>query len=242
MKICVAQTKPVTGDLQWNIENHKNFVERAISHHADTIIFPELSLTGYEPTLAQALAIHPNDPRLDDFQTMANAEQITIGVGVPTLNQPRPYISLALFQPDQPRQTYSKQYLHSDEAAFFVGGQPTTGLIGDKNQVALAICYELSVPKHAADAYHNGAEIYVASVAKSVRGVDNASRRLAEIARQYGMTVFMANAIGLADGGVCAGQTAVWHKDGHLLAQLDDTSEGILFFDTETQELLQKMI
>jgi predicted amidohydrolase len=109
MKICMAQTRPVTGDIEQNIARHKVFVQTAVSHHANFIIFPELSLTGYEPTLAQALAIQPDDSRLDVFQTLADDRQITIGVGAPTQNQPRPCISLIIFRPHQPRHTYSKQ-------------------------------------------------------------------------------------------------------------------------------------
>ncbi len=47
MKICVAQTRPVKGDIQTNIDNHKRLIDLAISNGADTIIFPELSITGY---------------------------------------------------------------------------------------------------------------------------------------------------------------------------------------------------
>ncbi len=237
MKICVAQTRPVTGDIVQNVERHRVFVATAVAHQAHIIIFPELSLTGYEPTLAQALAISPDDARLDVFQTLADAGPITIGVGVPTQNQPRPSISLVIFRPQQPRQTYTKQYLHADEEPFFVSGPPTAGLIGDKNQAALAICYELSVPQHAADAFSNRANIYIASVAKFANGVAQAGERLAEVARQYGMTVLMANSVGLADGGNCAGGTAVWNPNGALLGQLDDQNEGLLIFDTQTQEL-----
>ena len=242
MKVCVAQTRPVTGDIKQNIARHKVFVATAVSHQASLIIFPELSLTGYEPTLAQALAIQPNDSRLDVFQTIADAGEIVIGVGAPTQNEPRPCISLIIFRPHQPRQVYSKQFLHEDEEPFFVGGEQVSGLIGDKNEAALAICYELSVPEHAFAASSNGAKIYIASVAKFAKGVAQANERLAEIARQHSMTVFMANAVGLADGGECAGGTAVWHVNGQRAGQLDNTHEGVLIFDTNTQELTEKII
>jgi predicted amidohydrolase len=49
MKICAAQTRPVRGDIQTNIDNHKKLIDLAVSNGADIIIFPELSLTGYEP-------------------------------------------------------------------------------------------------------------------------------------------------------------------------------------------------
>ena len=236
MKICLAQTRPVTGAVEQNIARHEVFIETAVSHQADLIIFSELSLTGYEPTLADSLAIQPDDPQLDVFQTMANERQITIGVGLPTPSQPRPCISLVIFQPHQPRTVYTKQYLHADEEPFFIPGPHAAGLIGADETIALAICYELAVPDHAATAFENGANIYLASVAKFANGVRQAKDRLAEIARQYKMTVLLVNAVGPADGGECAGQTAVWNQAGNLVAQLDNTSEGILIFNTQTQE------
>lgn len=241
MKIGVAQTRSISGDIEQNIARHTVFVETAVSHHANLLIFPELSLTNYEPTLAQALAVQPDDPRLDTFQTLADAGQIIIGVGMPTQNQPRPCISLVMFRPNQPRTIYSKQYLFPDEEPFFVPGPASTGLMDTDPNIALAICYELSVPQHAADAFKNNAKIYAASVAKTEKGVENAHKRLSAIASQYGMTVFMSNCVGVADGTECAGQSAVWNNKGLLLGQLDDKNEGILLFDTATQELIKEL-
>lgn len=234
MKICLAQTHPVTGNIAQNIERHCQFVEKAVTHNADLILFPELSLTGYEPTLAQALAIQPEDTRLDVFQAQADAGNITICVGVPTKGKTLPGISLLTFQPQRPRRRYTKQFLHADELPFFTAGQPSAGRIGPQNEAALAICYELSVPEHAQAAASSGAQIYLASVAKFSRGIAPAHSRLADIARTYNMLVLMSNCVGLADGERCAGQSAIWNRDGQRLAQLDNSSEGVLIFDTES--------
>src|SRR4051794_17238166 len=112
MKICVAQTKPVKGDIQSNIDSHKRLIDVAISNGADTIIFPELSLTGYEPKLSKELATDQDDSRFDDFQKISDTKHITIGVGMPTKSNSDILISMIIFQPYAPRQTYSKQYLH----------------------------------------------------------------------------------------------------------------------------------
>ncbi|HXL55019.1 MAG TPA: hypothetical protein VN958_02100, partial [Chitinophagaceae bacterium] len=40
MKICAAQTRPVKGDIQSNIDNHKKLIGLAVSKGAETIIFP----------------------------------------------------------------------------------------------------------------------------------------------------------------------------------------------------------
>lgn len=172
---------------------------------------------------------------------IADTKHITIGIGVPTKNDRGICISMILFHPDQARQTYSKKYLHSDEEAFFVSGQSDTNLIANTN-IALAICYEVSVSKHSEDAYKSGAEFYLASVVKSVHQVDKAIERLADIATEYAMTVLMSNSVGQSDGMECGGRTSIWNNQGLLLEQLDDVNEAIIIIDTETQELIKLTI
>lgn len=242
MKICVAQTRPIKGDMRRNIDNHKTLIGLAISNGADMIIFPELSLTGYEPKLAKELATDKDDSRFDDFQRIADTEQITIGVGVPTKNTTGICISTVLFQPHEARRTYSKKYLHPDEDEFFMSGQSFTGLKVNKTNIALAICYELSVPEHVENAFRSGAEIYIASVAKSVSGVEKAVKSLSDIANKYSMTVLMSNCVGQCDDFEGAGKTSIWNNKGVLVGQLNDTNEGIIITDTDTQELIEKTI
>jgi predicted amidohydrolase len=83
MIISAAQIKPIRGDIQANIDNHKRIIDEALGNDSDMIIFPELSLTGYEPTLAEALATMQFDPRLDSFQDVSDEANINIGVGLP---------------------------------------------------------------------------------------------------------------------------------------------------------------
>lgn len=139
------------------------------------------------------------------------------------------------FRPDKTRYIYSKQYLHPDEEAFFISGGISENLAAAGNNVALASCSELPVPAHAVQASTRGATVYAASVAKFASGVERAAQRLSHIARSYALTVVMANAVGPADGGECAGQTAVWNHQGILVAQLDNRHEGQILYDTDTQ-------
>ena len=240
MKICAAQTRPIKGDLQRNIANHKKLIDLAVFYGADTVIFPELSLTGYEPELSKELATHQDDSRFDDFQKISDDNQVTIGVGVPTKNNKGICISMVLFQSQKARQTYSKNYLHPDEEEFFISGQSSAGFI--VNKAALAICYELSVPEHSEMAFKNGAEIYIASVAKSVNQVDKAIKSLSAIGNKYSMMVLMSNCIGQSGGYECAGKTSIWNNKGLLVGQLNDRNEGIIIIDTGTEELIEKII
>jgi predicted amidohydrolase len=242
MKICVAQTRPVKGDIQKNIVKHKELINFAVSDYADMIIFPELSLTGYEPELSKELATDENDSRFDDFQKISNTSRIIIGVGVPIKHNAGICIGMVLFQPGKAREVYIKKYLHADEEAFFVSGQNFIGLLSNENKIALAICYELSVPEHSEHAFKNGAEIYIASVAKSVSGVEKAIETLAGIANKYSMTVLLSNCVGPCDNFESGGKSSVWNSKGILAGQLSNMHEGIIFFDTDTEEIIEKVI
>lgn len=206
------------------------------------IIFPELSLTGYEPTLAEKLTINQDDYMLDDFQKISNTKQVTIGVGVPLESDKGKSISMILFQPNKPRQVYSKKYIHRDEEEYFVSGDNFTDLVINNTKIIFAICYEISVDEHTENAFDSGAEIYITSVAKFKSGIDKALERLSGIAKKYSTTVLMSNCIGQADGEECAGKSSIWSREGKLLAQLDDTKEGILIIDTSSQEVIEKII
>lgn len=236
MKICLAQIKPIKADIQGNINKHLQLIDAAIPGGADTIIFPELSLTGYEPTVANELATTPDDCRFTVFQERSNLHNITIGIGLPVKKDSGITISLLIFSPNKQKELYTKQHLHPDEEPYFISSYNALGLLGKNASLALSICHELSVPAHAEKAFLQGAKIYLASVAKSAKGVEEACTRLATIGKEYSMTVLMVNCIGLCDGMECGGRSSIWNNKGELLAQLDNTREGLLLFDTETKE------
>jgi predicted amidohydrolase len=240
MKICIAQTKPQKGNILANIEAHIRLIELALTLHAEAIFFPELSLTGYEPELAKKLATNHDDNRLGIFQKISDKNNIIIGLGLPTATESQIRISMVIFEPNNPRQTYSKQQLHSDEFPYFENGVGQTIIEKDNICIAPAICYESLLPIHSENAFSLGANIYLASVAKPANGVEKAFKYYPELAKQYAMPVLMANAVGFCDNFLSVGKSSVWSKDGKLLRQLDDKSEGLIIFDTETEEVIER--
>lgn len=235
MKIALAQINPIKGDIAANIIQHKKWIHLAISNKAHLIIFPELSITGYEPTLAASLAMRSSDSRFDDFQALSDEHAIIIGIGAPIQTDAGINISLVLFHPNQSRQIYAKKYLHADELLYFISGKNRNLLIRG-TKIALAICYELSILEHIIAATKNGAKIYLSSVAKTENSVQNAAKRLKEIAKKHDMTTLMVNCVGFCDNFEAAGQSAVWDSRGELLGQLADTEEGLLVFDSKIRK------
>lgn len=242
MKLCSAQIQPIKGNIENNIQKHIYFINLATENGANLIFFPELSLTGYEPTLAKELATTQEDNRLDIFQEISNTKQIIICIGIPTQHQNDICISMVIFQPQTSRQIYSKQILHADEYPYFVNGNKQVFISYEKHKIAFAICFESLQIEHAENAAENGAKIYLASVAKSAKGVEKANLHYPQIAKNLNLTVLMANSVGPADDFVSTGNSAVWNNEGTLLAQLDDSHEGIIIYDVETQEYSTQII
>lgn len=240
MKICIAQTKPIKGNILANIEAHKKFITLALTLNAEAIFFPELSLTGYEPELALELATNQYDTRLDIFQETSDKNNIIIGLGLPTSTESQIRISMVIFEANKPRQTYSKQQLHSDEFPYFENGVGQVIIETNDKNIAPAICYESLQPTHSENAFNLGADVYLASVAKPANGVEKAYNYYPKLAKQYRMPVLMTNCVGFCDNFLSAGKSAVWTKDGELVGQIDDKMEGILLFDTESEEIIEK--
>ncbi|MEB3209892.1 MAG: carbon-nitrogen hydrolase family protein [Leptolyngbyaceae bacterium] len=244
MKICAVQFRPVAGDILVNLAKHLEFVDRAITHGADVIFFPELSLTGYEPQLARSLATDPADSRLDVFQQRSDRHSVTIGVGLPlTVNseesreskESKVQIGMVWFTPNAPRRSYAKQHLHEDELPFFVAGSQQLVLEIAGHTLAPAICYESLQSTHADHAAKLGANVYLASVAKPAGGMAKAMQHYPAIAQKHKMYVILSDSVGPCDTFISVGQSAVWNPQGEALTQMDSESEGLVMLDTTTQ-------
>lgn len=198
---------------------------------ADLVVFPELSLSAYEPALAAGLALEQGSAYWQRWQLLSDELGISFAFGMPVQLEEGIVIGLFYFQPAQPYRVYAKHYLHPDEEPYFIAGTGWDGIVRGQQRLAFGICYELSVPAHAEYAHQQNVQIYVASVAKFENGIPAAHQRLAEIARQYSMHVLMSNAIGPVDNGYCTGQSAIWNPDGEMIAQLPKETEGLLLYD-----------
>lgn len=242
MKVCAAQLRPAPGNIDGNIVKHTELIELAASLGSSIVVFPELSLSGYEPTLAHDLATTIDDPRLGIFQSLANSRNITIGLGIPIKSRTGILIGEIFFQPNCSRLAYFKQHLHQDEFPYFEEGTSHVMLDLNGYKIAPAICYESLLPQHSESAFSRGANIYFASVAKSQRGVEKAVPHFTSIATEYSMAVLMSNCTGHCDNFLAVGQSSIWNKKGQLLGQLRESDEGILLADLKTEEVTVRLL
>ena len=237
MKICIAQTHSLKGNIEKNIENHVAMIQQAIDFQADLIVFPELSITNYEPELAKKLACDADNSIFDCFEDLSTKKNITIGVGMPTNGEDGIHISMLIFQPNQKRIAYSKQLLHEDELPFFKCGNRQVYVTIKNKKIAFGICYETLQEQHFKKTYEEGADIYIASVAKSQSGISKAYGHFPTVAKAFETPILMTNSVGHCDNFLSVGQSAVWNEKGELVGQLDGQNQGFLIFDTELKSV-----
>lgn len=240
MKIALVQFRPAKGDLPDNLSRHLRLAEQLAEAGADAVFFPELSLSGYEPALAEDLASAPDDPRLEAFQHLADTRQLSLGVGLSLRTGGAVRIGMLFFQPGQARTAYAKQHLHPDERPYFQEGDRQILFSVSGLAIAPAICYESLQPEHAERAVESGARAYLASVAKPRAKMEAAYRHYAVLARRFSMPVFLVNAVGPCDDFTAAGGSAVWTAGGCPAGSLDGQQEGWLLVDPETGSVEQK--
>ncbi len=235
MKIVAAQMQSAPGDIDGNIERHVHFIERAASCGGAAVFFPEMSLTGYEPRLAEQLAMTADDARLKVFQSLSDRHQILVAVGGPYRGKDGPEIGMYVFRSGQALAVYTKQMLHADELPYFKAGTtPLSVTLGDEILVP-AICFESLQMESALRAKDVGATVYVASVAKNMIGMERAHSHYATVARELGMIVLACNGVRNADGFEMTGGSAAWDNSGALRCSAGTGDEALVVYDLAEQ-------
>lgn len=179
--LAAAQYPAAAADIACNLERHLEFVAQAAQQQVQLLVFPELSLSGYELANAAELALTLGDPRLQPLSAAAQSHQMTIIVGAPLRSGQALHIAALIFHPNGAVAAYTKQHLHGAEQQRFLPGNGGTLLEIHRQRIALAICADTSQPGHASAAALAGAQIYAAGVLVSEAGYAKDSAALAAL-------------------------------------------------------------
>jgi predicted amidohydrolase len=217
--LTVAAVQPVWAgaDVLANVREHAQAIERA---HARLVVFPELSLTGYD---LGATSLTVDDRRLRPLVDACRAAGSVALVGAPIGDEDgREYIATLAVTGDSVTAVYRKMWLHGAESDRFSPGEKPVVVTVDGWRLGLAICYDAATPEHAADSAALGIDAYVASTLYGP-GPDSAARRdvhMRERAAAHGVWVVLSTAAGPSGSfAQTSGGSGIWGRSGELVAQ-----------------------
>lgn len=234
--IAAAQSSSLRGDIAANVQTHVEFARKAAAYDTDVIIFPELSLSGYEMDLAGTLILAPEDDRLRPLHDLSRRFSMTIIAGAPTdSGLEKPHLGALIFSPENPS-VYAKIHLHGDEVNYFSPGDAACVLDIKGTAVGVAICADITHPMHAKNAAGLGAAVYAAGVllTEQAHGPDTAMMQT--YASDHNMLTVLANHGRPTGGWISAGKSAIWDEQGRCIAQADGTEDALVLATRGTND------
>jgi predicted amidohydrolase len=216
LTIAVAQPPCVSYDVAANAAAHAAAVRSA---GARVVVFPELSLTGYE---LDAPAVRLDDPQLAQIAEACAATGSLALAGAPVHGDAgRPHIAMLAIDGAGATVAYRKMWLDATEAERFEPGAEPAALEVDGWRLGLAICKDTGIPQHASDTATLGIDVYVAGVLDQAADAAVQPERARRIGADHGVWVAVASFAGSTGGGFdhAAGGSAIWEPDGVLIAE-----------------------
>jgi len=213
--IAVAQPRVEPFDVAVNAARHAAAVRAAT---ARVVVFPEMSLTGYE---LDAPTVAPDDPRLAPLIEACAARDTVALVGAPVEG---PYIAMLAVDRSGARVVYRKQYPHTTEERFLAGPSPEV-LEVDGWRLGLAICRDTGVEEQIERTVALGIDAYVAGVLDEPEGDAVVAERARRVTAEHGVWVAVSSFAGPTGGGYTesAGRSGIWTPDGRVAARAGRT-------------------
>lgn len=252
LNVALAQINPKLADVPANLDKHLAYIDQAIDQGADLVIFPELSLTGYQvQDLVPEVAIRA---RADDpiFGSLLNAsKRIDLVFGfVHEDERQRFYIAAAYASAGELVHVHHKLYLPTygmfDEGRFFDQGERARAFDTRFGRVGMLICEDFWHMSPPYLLWLDGADLMILHSASPSRGLDGSDRlsgsRWVELVNQaYGSLftnyVLHCNRVGYEDGKNFWGGSSVVDPNGDFVAHAPYFDETLLTYSLDLNQL-----
>jgi predicted amidohydrolase len=239
-RLASAQTVPVACDIDANLAQHLQLAETAAAEGVSLLVFPELSLTGYELAFASTVAFDAEDARLRPLVAAARTHEMTLVVGAPVRSASGLHIAAFIIQPGGGVQVYTKHHLGAfrpedspdgavppPEASFFSPGAMNPKVAWRGRTLAVSICADSAYPSHAQSAAERGSELYLSCQFAIPSHMAVKMSRLKDAARRHGFTVVFSNFGGTTGGLASGGGSCIRSADGHAVVRLPAEGCGL---------------
>lgn len=216
LTVAVAQPVCCAKNLDANAREHARLIGEA---RARVVVFPELSLTGYE---LDADALAPDDGALALVAEACSAVGAVALVGAPVAGEAgTARIGVLQVTSTGARVVYAKTHLSGDEHGRFAPGDGATTIEVDGWRIGLGVCKDTGVDSHVRDVAVLGIDLYAAGLLHLPKELAEQESRAVRIARACDAYVAFASFAGPAGGGYdrTAGGSSIHARDGTALVR-----------------------
>ncbi len=230
--IGLAQMYPKLGDVAHNLALHLQYAQRAREQGVDLLVFPELSLTGYQvQDLVPEVALRPLAADPVFCQLLEASRELDIVVGfVHQDRRSRFTIANAYLSAGELLHLHHKLYLPTyamfDESRYFAQGNSVRAFDTRFGRLGMLICEDFWHVSPPYLLWLDGADILILNSASPSRGLNAGDRllgaRWVELVNQAYGSMFTAyilhcNRVGYEDGKNFWGGSSVVDPDGEFM-------------------------
>ncbi|MTD16646.1 carbon-nitrogen hydrolase family protein [Nakamurella sp. YIM 132087] len=226
LTVAAAQLHSHGGDVAAAVAEHRELLAAAADRGAQLVVFPELSLTGYEPEIIDLhrIRVDADHPALAPLVADCTAARLHAFVGAPVSGPDGaaglPQIGVLHIDPQgRVGHAYSKQHLTPMELGLFGTGGPAGRITIGGHRLALSVCADAADERHPAAAAHAGAEAYLVG-ALFLIGAESRLESQMTTAARLGLWTVLAQYCGGTGGGPACGGSGIWAPGGEPVERL----------------------
>ena len=213
LRLALAQIAPRLGDTAANLDLHREMIAAARAEHAGLVLFPELSMAGYQlRDLVPDVALDGSRP---EFAALVESSRgLCVGFGfVEESADHRFYNSYAFCADGKLVHVHRKVYLPTyglfEEGRLYAPGEHIRAFDTRLGRLGAVLCEDLWHPSTMYILSHDGARLIVAAAASPLRGADIGEEHsnidvwttaLRTYSQLFGCFVVLVNRVGFEDG------------------------------------------
>ncbi|HDD44165.1 MAG TPA: NAD+ synthase [Candidatus Desulfofervidus auxilii] len=248
MKIALAQTNPIIGAFDYNLEKVSRFIDEAKKQACDLIIFPELTLIGYPPKdlLEREDFINNSLTVLENLIQRTQGIAVICGAVERHTEQAKPLCNVALLFKDKKimfktRKILLPSYDVFDETRYFAPGQKANWIEWQGVRFGITICEDIwndkdffSRREYAIDPVaqlaNENIEVLI-NISASAYFIGKPAFRLnmfKHLAQKYNFPIIYVNQVGGNDDLVFDGNSQIVLPDKTVLVRAKDFDEDLV--------------
>lgn len=224
MKIALGQINMIFEDKPSNYVTVEEFVKQAYENHADLIIFPEMTCTGF--TMKTEELGEKKGETLQFMKKLSHQYHMKICFGQSVYHNGHYYNNLTIVDGDEELLSYDKMHLIGEENNYYEKGNIISSCYMSQISFSAFICYDLRFPEIFQYASAKSDVIIVIASWPESRD-DHWLTLLKARAIENQCYIIGVNRVGIDHNNSYLGHSVVYNSYGEMISSLSSEEENI---------------